>query len=63
MELARGIASTTIVVLDEDSRDLSRWSAACAVAISAKSTTGGFPVKRALASIRERASVTTFSEP
>ena len=31
--------------------------------ISAKSTTGGFPVMRALASIRERASVTTFSEP
>ena len=63
MELARVIASTTIVVLGEDSRDRIRWSAAWAAAISAKSITGGAPVRRALASIRERASATTFSEP
>ena len=60
MEFASGIASTTRVVDGEGWRDR-MWD--CVAAIAAKSTIGVFPVSRALLSMRESASVTTFSIP
>ena len=63
MEFASGIAFTTRVVDDEDCRDRMYESVDCVAAIAAKSTIGGFPVSRALLSMRESASATTLSIP
>ena len=55
--------STTRVEDGDDCSERVWGSVTCDVAMAAKSTVGGWPERRALVSIRDRASATTLSGP